>query len=152
MGQPPHRDSAELDEYGHRAQFAEQGVGMLSTLRHAGLRLALAAMLLRALVPDGWMPNTTGSQGAPFAICTVNGPVVLGAAPDLSGRHAPTDTRHMDVCPFAAAPHSAVFAPLVAPSLPSQIAYAIPFLSVGPAVAAARPHGPQTPRGPPIVV
>ena len=34
--------------------------------------LALAAMLLRALLPDGWMPAAAAS-GTPFVICSVDG-------------------------------------------------------------------------------
>ena len=125
---------------------------MLSTLRHAGLRLALAAMLLRALVPDGWMPNTTSTPGTLFAICTVDGPVTLGGAQNSSGKHAPGDTRHIDVCPFAAAPHAAVFAAVVAPALPSQNLLADLSAPEPAAAVPARPYALQSPRAPPVFV
>ncbi|HTW33555.1 MAG TPA: DUF2946 family protein [Rhizomicrobium sp.] len=125
---------------------------MVLSLRHVGFRLALAAMLLRALVPDGWMPNTTGTPGVPFAICTINGPVTLSGAQDPAGKHAPNDARHMDVCPFAAAPHAAVFSRVVAPTLPSQSLFAV--LSVPEPIPTepARPYAPQSPRAPPLFV
>jgi len=125
---------------------------MFLSLRHVGLHLALAAMLVRALVPDGWMPNTAGTPGIPFAICTVNGPVLLGRADGGTGKHAPNDAQHMDVCPFAAAPHAAVFSPAIAPALPSSGLLAI--LSVPESIPAepARPYAPQSPRAPPHFV
>jgi hypothetical protein len=59
--------------------------------------LALSAVLLRGLLPAGWMPNANGAPG--LTICTINGP-----------RHIPTPgepahkPQHQSVCPFAAAP------------------------------------------------
>jgi len=124
-------------------------------LRLAGLRLALAAMLLQALLPSGWMPNTTGTPGAPFVICTIDGPVRLA-----TGIHAPlrhqspvqNDTHNTDQCPFAAAPHFATLAPGAV-----HVFSGVEFLTLKQQlepqrVAVARGRAPQSPRAPPIFV
>ena len=62
-------------------------------------------MILRALLPDGWMPNPA-TAGAPFIICSADGTHHPGKAPPARERsHAP--------CAFAAA------APLAPPSAPA---------------------------------
>lgn len=57
-----------------------------STARQAGLYIALAAMLFRAFMPDGWMPASrmaaSGVAWPAFVICTSNG---LVKAPDPAG-------------------------------------------------------------------
>ena len=71
--------------------------------RSAAVALALIAMLLRALLPDGWMPS---GQSAPFTICSVAPANHAGDKPSQPGqehRHAP--------CAFAAA------APLAPPAI-----------------------------------
>jgi len=65
--------------------------------RSAAISLALAAMLLRALLPDGWMPS---ADAAPFTICSLDAGHHDGKAPaDREHNHAP--------CAFAAAAHLA---------------------------------------------
>ena len=79
---------------------------MFRHLRPAIASFALAAMLLRALLPEGWMPNPTGLAGTPVVLCTAYGMqhIVL----DQDGKPAkPSDSKHSDVCPFAAAAHFA---------------------------------------------
>jgi hypothetical protein len=76
----------------------------LSVSRSLAVSLALCAMLLRALLPDGWMPNSEGGA-APFVICSADG-THHGKAPVQPGQersHAP--------CAFAAA------APLAPPAV-----------------------------------
>ena len=76
----------------------------LSFARSAAVSLALCAMVLRALLPDGWMP---AAAGAPFVICSVDGVHFGGKVPGDPAReraHAP--------CAFAAA------APLAPPQFP----------------------------------
>jgi len=90
--------------------------GIVRAARH----LALIALLLRALVPAGWMPGAAAY--APFAICSIDGQ--SQHTPD--GSKLPDDAVHHGTCPFAAAPHLAKtpdLAPLAAPSLH---AYAAP--------------------------
>lgn len=62
--------------------------------RSAAISLALCAMVLRAVLPDGWMP---AAGAAPFVICSVEaGAQHDGKAPAQAPRsHAP--------CAFAAA-------------------------------------------------
>jgi len=65
----------------------------LSLARSAAVSLALCAMVLRALLPDGWMPAAAG-----FVICSVDGMHSGGKVPGDPARqrtHAP--------CAFAAA-------------------------------------------------
>ena len=109
--------------------------------RSAAVALALSAMLLRAVLPDGWMP---GGQAAPFTICSLN---VLHhesgkpSQPEQEHRHAP--------CAFAAA------APL-APPATTSLAFGIsatsdaltPTRAEGPAQSAS-PHRPNAARAPP---
>lgn len=109
--------------------------------RSAAVALALAAMLLRALLPDGWMP---GGQAAPFTICSVK---VLHhesgkpSQPEQEHRHAP--------CAFAAA------APLAPPAITS-LAFGTsttsdtlaPARAEGPAPSASA-HRPNAARAPP---
>jgi hypothetical protein len=109
--------------------------------RSAAVALALVAMLLRALLPDGWMPS---GQAASFTICSVN---VLHhesgkpSQPEQEHRHAP--------CAFAAA------APLAPPAInslarrTSATSEAItPARAEGPARSAS-PHRPNAARAPP---
>lgn len=113
-------------------------------LRLAAMHLALAAMLLRALMPAGWMPNAEAAAGSPLVICTMNGPMPLAPEPqkhkaDASG----------DICPFAAAAQLAdtgkppvLALPQSAPAFAEAQAYRA-F-----AVFAAE-RRPQSPRAPP---
>jgi hypothetical protein len=128
---------------------------MLRTLKFAGLQLALVAMVLRALLPDGWMPAETGASGIPIAICTVNGPLNMVVGQDgKPSKPAPlqNSTHHPDACPFAAAPHFATIAPAVAPA-PSTLAAILAFrVPQTASIAGAPRHTPQSPRAPPSFV
>ena len=76
--------------------------------RSAAIGLALCAMVLRALLPDGWMPAAAAGS-SPFVICSVDGVHGGGkppADPARESRHAP--------CAFAAAAHLAP--PAIAPA------------------------------------
>src|SRR5664279_2156870 len=65
------------------------GISMRFPLhRSAAVGLALAAMLLRALLPDGWMPVAGPS---PFTICSVDAGHHDGKSPaDQEHSHAPS--------------------------------------------------------------
>ena len=128
---------------------------MFRTFRLAGIHLALAALMLRALMPDGWMPNTALAGGMPIALCTIDGPVNLVVG--LDGKPAPQDPahndgRHVDVCPFAAAPHFATVTPSVVPDLPFAEASHTPRLAQPGIFGGVRRHTPQSPRAPPSFV
>src|SRR5665213_589611 len=63
------------------------------------LQLALVAMVMRALLPAGWMPAAMSSANAsPFVICTVDGPIHQTPAK----QKPPSDRAHAP-CVFAAA-------------------------------------------------
>jgi hypothetical protein len=132
-----------------------QGTLMQRTLRLAGIQLALAAMVLRALLPDGWMPVASGVAGIPIAICTANGPVQFVVAQDgRAGKHTPArdNTHHQDVCPFAGAPHFAVGAIGTFHTLPvAETYFALPVIAAIARNSAGR-HAPQSPRAPPSFV
>jgi len=114
-----------------------------SLSRQLAVSLALCAMLLRALPPDGWMPSTTAS-GAPFEICSVDGVHTGGKAP------APAQERnHGAPCAFAAAGH--LTPPTLAANAP---AVPVAFLHVARAETAklaprAPPYRPNAARAPP---
>jgi hypothetical protein len=88
--------------------------------RHALLHLALAAMILRAFLPTGWMPNLQGDGQTALVICTMDGAMV-----DSSGKSGKADPRAHESCPFAAAAQPAPvndFVALAAPELSSSAA------------------------------
>jgi hypothetical protein len=89
--------------------------------RHLLLHLALAAMILRAFLPAGWMPNLQEGGQTALVICTMDGPV------ELSGKALPgkDDPRAHESCPFAAAAQPVPvddFIALAAPELSSSAA------------------------------
>lgn len=90
---------------------------MTRSIRHAAALLALAAMLLRAAIPAGWMPSAAGD--APLTMCTASGLVVLqgaaspgdapgatatldGLAQDGQDSSDPHASAHIAPCAFAA--------------------------------------------------
>ena len=65
-------------------------------------RLVLAAMLLRAFVPAGWMPNISGlARGVPIVICSGSGAQTVLVDPDGKPVQPANPTDH-GVCAFAA--------------------------------------------------
>jgi hypothetical protein len=97
--------------------------------RRAALHLALAALILRAFLPAGWMPNPQGPAETAFVICTMDGPVTMDGKA-LPGKD---DPRAHESCAFAAAGHAAQspdFITLAAPQLsstaPRDLASALP--------------------------
>ena len=118
---------------------------MTNALRSLAVTLALGAMLLRALLPAGWMPAPDGSS---LVICTNDGPLRLSPA------HIPLhkgQQDHNSVCPFAAAAHLAAPGAAQAIQLPLAIATGDRVFVVHGAPA-VRPSATQAPRGPPLSV
>jgi len=113
--------------------------------RNLAVTLALAAMLVRAAIPAGWMPNVAGPLGSGFVICSVDGAHHLPAHDPSKG--------HDDgsICPFAAAAHLAP--PQMPPAIaaPFTIAFLAPHLAdwAWPSHVADPGHAP---RGPPVSV
>jgi hypothetical protein len=106
--------------------------------------LLLAALLLRAMVPLGWMPGTAQLGQAAWIICTAAGDIQHGA-PGKDDSHQ----QHQQPCAFGAAhamasPQTASFA---APLL-QRVAFET---SAAPAaIRIAAPFTPQAPRAPPL--
>lgn len=121
-------------------------------LSHGLKQLALIALILRALVPVGWMPGDTPTQ--PITICTVNGPQQL--TPD-GGTVPPADHHGPDqqglgqhgLCPFAGAPHLA-FVPEAAAILPPPTHAAVMAARPAPGPVLAAHVTPGSPRAPPL--
>lgn len=125
---------------------------MTQKFRTAAVHVALVAMLLRALLPAGWMPNPTGTTESFFVLCTMDGPIQQADQHD-QGKHAPDDGQHgHDACPFAAAPHVAAPVTVTAIAQPSLFAR----FSNPPGVTIAKVsfavYQPQSPRAPPLNV
>jgi hypothetical protein len=85
---------------------------MIRNARYAAAYVAILAMMLRALVPVGWMPS--GTPGHAFTICTVDGFQRIAPA-HRTGDHDPAPAHDNSVCPFAAFAHFAP--PTAAPVL-----------------------------------
>jgi hypothetical protein len=117
-----------------------------SVARSLAVSLALSAMLLRAMLPAGWMPDLAGPLGGAFVICTMDG------AQHSPPSHDPSkDHDEGSICPFAAAAH------LAPPQLPQAVAqsFAVAFLAphFADEVARLNHHDPgHAPRGPPASV
>lgn len=82
---------------------------MSRSIRIAAVHIALVAMLLRALLPTGWMPNNTGGP-APLIVCTGTGLVAITFDKDgtpLKRTPIKSDATHRGICPFGAVAHLA---------------------------------------------
>src|ERR1700733_2171955 len=141
----------------------------MTSCRRAAVCLALTAMILRALMPAGWMPNPAGAGDSFFVICDMDQGDMSGmdmshmSAMDMSkmdmsgmdhgssGKHS-GDAHQHEACPFAAAPHVATPSAEAALLLPSLLAKFSPLLAHGQAAIKAATYTPQSPRGPPIPV
>lgn len=118
---------------------------MSRVVRITAVHLALVAMMLRALLPAGWMPS--GALAAPLVICTMQGPVQI--AGDQTGHKQHNDTHRNEACPFAAAPNlstPSITAVLALPSL--RMAAADEIRTANP-ITGATHHASQRARAPP---
>ena len=121
-------------------------------IARAMVYLALAAMMLRALTPAGWMPAAPGQSGVPITICTMHGPMRMAMDAD----HSPLPVKQQDngrkhdICPFAAAPHYAISPPVVAQTAPHDSAEHAPKFAEENEPALSARHSPQSSRGPPL--
>ena len=120
---------------------------MNKSLRNFAVQLALAAMLLRALAPAGWMPATT--PGISLVVCTAQGLQTIHLGSQEPANHAPM--RAHDVCPFAAAANLAP--PQLADSIvsPTLIASVIAIHDRRADPASAAQFQPHSPRAPPTI-
>jgi hypothetical protein len=110
--------------------------GILLTIRH----VALAALILRALLPSGWMPDAQ----AGLTICAATLGVIHHDGPP--GQH--DGKSQQEECPFAAAAHVAPTPVAPQLALPAFHAFAAA-TDQAYAVALAARFTPQSPRAPP---
>jgi len=70
--------------------------------RASGLTVALLliSLMIRGLIPSGWMPNAHGMLHDPLVICTGAGPQLLTLETPAPPA-APRSSHHHDVCAFA---------------------------------------------------
>ncbi len=113
---------------------------MKVALRH----ILLAALLLRAFVPLGWMPGTAQLGEAAFIICAADGTLQHGT-PGKGHDAAPSQP-----CAFGAALQSfdVPVAAAIAPPSSTALVIASVIAPTAPAPDAART--PQSPRAPPL--
>jgi hypothetical protein len=116
---------------------------MTARLRPFALMFALTAMLLRGLLPAGWMP--AADAGAPLVICTGHGATHLGPVRPR-GHTLPGDGPV--VCPFASAAHLSLplaIAPRTEPTAVALNAARTLFSCVIPLASIFRPQSPRAP-------
>ena len=135
---------------------------MLRTFRLAAVQLALAAMMLRALLPMGWMPNPDGFAQSPLVICLMD--MSSGAAMSAMDMSKPMDMdmkghgqdhgqqQNNEQCPFAAAPHIAAPVTIAELAPPSELARFAEKPSSSTLLALAVDYHPQSPRAPPTTI
>jgi hypothetical protein len=122
---------------------------MRRSFRTAAVHLALVAMLLRALLPAGWMPSTVAGPSF-LVICSMDAPVQHGDQHG-QGQHTPDDGQHShDECPFAAAPHIAPAGAVAQLAQPSYFGRFSNPPGVAQADAKFSLYQPQSPRAPPL--
>jgi hypothetical protein len=129
--------------------------------RRAAVCLALAAMMLRGLMPAGWMPNPEGAGTSLFVICDMDQADMSKmdmshmdmSAMDHAPAHKPSSNSHQhEACPFAAAPHVATPSTVAALLLPSLSEHFSPQLAGGRLAIQSAAYAPQSPRAPPSPV
>ena len=96
---------------------------MTRSIRFAAIHFALAALILRAFLPTGWMPNPQGPGETAFIICSMDGPVIGSDGTSLPGKD---DPRAHETCPFAAAAQPAQFTDFIALAAPELSRAAAP--------------------------
>ena len=140
---------------------------MLRTFRLAAVQLALAAMVLRALLPTGWMPNPDGFAQSPLVICLMDMSSGMPQAMDMSHSmdmsamskpmgmdmpgHDHGQQQNNEQCPFAAAPHVAAPFTIAEIAPPSELAHFAEKPVSRAQFAFALDYHPQSPRAPPEI-
>lgn len=118
---------------------------MAYRLGRALIHVALLAMVMRALLPGGWMLGPASDGAMSLVICSTGG---LNHV-DGSDRHPDSRDQHQnDACPFAAASHMGAPAAGFTLAPPQRIVLAAPrFLTLvsAPMRAAYQPHAPRAP-------
>lgn len=110
--------------------------------------LLLLALLLRGMIPGGFMPNTDAAPGEGWlVICTSAG--LKSVHPDGGdGAAGPLDSHPQGVCAFsllAAVAPLLLLVALLLPQRPRRVGYATPGSLLPPALALCRPPGARAP-------
>ncbi len=132
-------------------------------VRRAAAYFAILAIVLRGLLPTGWMPNPEGMSKTALIICDMDDAGMakmdmshMSGMSGMAGKgqapaHKQADDSHSQTCPFAAAPHFAtpsVAAILFLPALAAGFART----GGGERIAFdAATYAPQSPRAPPAL-
>jgi hypothetical protein len=119
-----------------------------SPLRAFGLSLAFAVLLLRVLVPAGWMVSATPGDAFEIVICTADGAVTMTG--DLTDEDTPKDSKSGE-CLFSAVSAAAVPAVACPAPTPPVVAGAVAVFAAAlvPGRGLAAPPPPAT--GPPLL-
>jgi hypothetical protein len=126
-----------------------------TVLKTAALTVALAAMVLRAALPMGWMPSA--AAGAPLMLCPGAGPT-MAAMPAMPGMDMPKapapDQAHGKQAPCAFDMVGPLSAPASAPpaALPVAVSYFVAFADRQEAPPLAPRFRPNAPRAPPFAL
>ena len=126
--------------------------------RDAFLALALLAVVLKVMIPAGFMPSAETRNGLPFALvlCTGDGAKIVQPGDALDARHGDKGDKagHDAPCPFAAQGAAAPPPSVVAAIDIDLVAYAAPILPPARALAPGRGLAapPPPPTGPPVVL
>jgi hypothetical protein len=114
---------------------------MKAAFRH----ILLAALLIRALLPLGWMPGQAQLGEAAFIICAADGSIQHGTPghDDKAKAHQP--------CAFAAAFQGFALPEAAAIAAPALVAFAAPVIAARDAQAAAR-FSAHAARAPPAAI
>jgi hypothetical protein len=118
----------------------------LASARFGAVLLLLVAVLVRGLIPAGFMPGRL-ADGAPIVICTGAGTQVLHAKSPAAPSRGP---RHHEACAFAGL--AAAPAP-PAQAAPERVAFVVEAAATATALQEAHApprHRPQAARAPPI--
>ena len=118
---------------------------MSPSFRKAAIHIALAAMLLRAMLPVGWMPSS--APGTWLTICSGDAGVLGG-----HGKPSPADSsQHShEECPFAAAPVLAAPGAQAVLAAPAYVTAMVQTLAPPAGPARSGRYQPQSPRAPPL--
>ncbi len=118
--------------------------------RTFGLLLLIAAMLLRSLVPAGFMPVLGSDRTVTMAMCGVDRPAPVdvrvpgSSAPSERGSH---EKGSADACPFAAAAMAALLFDAAGPLLTgvADVAPVVAGVAIDFTSTARRAHPPRAP-------
>ena len=106
-------------------------------------------MLLRAVVPVGWMPGTTDNHQATLVVCTMDASGLMVMDHPVPPKSDPGQDRHHETCPYAMTAF-VVVPTVVGTILPSYVAVVVRDIEARQIPASARVHAPQNPRAPPL--